>query len=108
MKFLVSCGVTLILVLVILPASLTLSRPKRKSASMSHTEWIGSVLREINTIKVGMKKNDLLKDFVPDGGLASGWTFQYRDCPYIKVDVEFEGDTIMKLSRPYLANPTLD
>jgi hypothetical protein len=106
MKFLVSCGVTLIVILVILPAPL--SGQKRKAASMNHTEWIGSVLREIKTIKVGMKKKDLLKNFVPDGGLGSGRTFLYQDCHYIKVDVEFEGDTIMKLSDPYLANPTLD
>jgi hypothetical protein len=43
-------------------------------------------------IKVGMTRADLLKVFTTEGGLSTSLnrTFVYRDCSYIKVDVEFE------------------
>jgi hypothetical protein len=74
-------------------------------------------------IKVGMTRADLLKVFTTEGGLSSGLnrTYVYRECPYIKVDVEFEPvgrpardtdgrvtlveaneDVIKKISKPYL------
>ena len=87
------------------------------------TTLIESSLREIQTIKVGMTRNELFKVFTTEGGLSSGLqrTYAYRECPYIKVDVEFQAigrnardadgrvtlvesdkDIIEKLSRPYL------
>jgi hypothetical protein len=105
-KIIISIGITLTLILVVFSA--TLVGQRSKNASMSHTEWVGNTLKEIRTIKVGMKRKDLLKIFEPDGGLGSGRTFLYRNCPYIKVDVEFDRDTITKISTPYLDNPTLD
>lgn len=107
MKIIVSIGITLTLILIVFSA--TLDGQKTRNTSMSHTEWVGNTLTEIRTVKVGMKRKDLLRIFVPDGGLGSGRTFQYRDCPYIKVDVEFDrDDTITNISTPYLNNPTLD
>ena len=91
--------------------------------SQRRTEWIAASLREIEQIKVGMTRADLLKVFTTEGGLSTGLQrkFVYRDCPYIKVDVEFEPvgrpardrdgrvtleedrrDIITKISRPYL------
>lgn len=91
--------------------------------SQQRTEWIAASLREMETIKVGMTRADLLKVFTTEGGLSTPLrrTFAYRDCPYIKVDVEFEPvgrpardlegrvtleedrrDIITKISRPYL------
>jgi hypothetical protein len=70
-----------------------------------------------------MTRADLLKMFTTEGGLSTGLrrTYVYRECPYIKVDVEFEpvgrpakdGDgrvtliegndgVIKKISKPYL------
>jgi hypothetical protein len=70
-----------------------------------------------------MTREDLLKVFTTEGGLSTGLrrTFVSRDCPYFKVDVQFEAvgrpsrdaggrvtleegkqDIIVQISRPYL------
>ena len=91
--------------------------------SREHTEWVAKSLREMQQIKVGMSRADLLKVFTTEGGLSTGLnrTYVFRECPLIKVDVEFdpvgrpagegEGkvtpveenkDLIKKISKPYL------
>jgi|SRR3982751_3435308 hypothetical protein len=93
------------------------------------TKWIADSLKEIQTIKVGMTRGDLLKVFTTEGGLSTGLsrTYVYRQCSYIKVDVEFTAvgrpardangrvtlveaneDVIKTISRPYLAWMILD
>jgi len=93
------------------------------------TRWVGEALLEIETIKVGMSRGQLLALFDNEGGLFSGLrsTYVYRRCPTIKVDVEFEAvgrpsrdaegrvtmvrsdqDIITKISRPYLAAQVID
>ncbi len=64
-----------------------------------------------------MTRAELLKVFITEGGLSSAThrTFVYRDCPYIKVDVDFTDsdpnqkrveerptDIVSKISKPYL------
>ena len=92
--------------------------------SQSHTEWMANSLQEMQKIKVGMTREDLLKVFTTEGGISTDLnrTYVYRECPYIKVDVEFEPvgrpardadgrvtlveaneDVIKNISRPYLA-----
>ncbi len=87
------------------------------------TEWIAHSLKEIQTVKVGMTRADLLKVFTTEGGLSTGLnrTYVYRKCQLIKVDVEFEPvgrpardadgrvtlieaneDVIKRVSKPYL------
>jgi hypothetical protein len=98
------------------------------SASMSeetpnHTEWIAKILKDIQTIKVGTSRKQLLEKFTTEGGLFSRtWrTYGYRECPLIKVNVEFEpvgapeekhkeshDDKIIKISKPYLEETILD
>jgi hypothetical protein len=77
----------------------------------------------MQTIKPGMTRRYLLEVFTTEGGLSTGLqrTFVNRDCPYFKVDVEFEAvgrpnrdadgrvtlvegsqDVIVNISRPYL------
>jgi hypothetical protein len=91
--------------------------------SQSHVAWVGQVLKQMQTIKPGMTRTDLLRVFAMEGGLSTALhrTFVSKDCPYFKVDVEFravgrasrdgdgretmvEGsqDIIVKISRPYL------
>jgi len=76
----------------------------------------------METIKPGMTRQDLLKVFRTEGGLSTGLrrTFVDRDCPYLKVIVEFKAvarpdrdnawfgtsvednrDIIVKVSKPY-------
>jgi len=97
--------------------------------SQEHTEWIAKSLREMEKIRVGMTRADLLKVFTTEGGLSTGLNrrYVYRECPYIKVDVEFEpvgrpardaqgrvtlieadGDVIKGISKPYLERGITD
>lgn len=75
--------------------------------------WVAQALTRMLTIKPGMTRDDLLKVFATEGGLSTPFqqTFVSRDCPYFKVDVEFQEsrpDVILKISRPYLAYSILD
>jgi hypothetical protein len=100
-----------------------------REVSQDHGTWILHSLEEIETVRVGMTRGDLLKVFTGDGGLSTALrrTYVYRSCPYIKVDVQFravgrpdrdaegrvttiesEADEIIKISRPYLARPIAD
>jgi hypothetical protein len=78
-----------------------------------HTAWVSSAMRAMQKIKVGMTRSDVMKVFMNEGGLSttSQRTYVYRQCPFIKVDVEFAPssrdeelptDKIVKISRPYL------
>ena len=97
--------------------------PSKSSGPDDHTEWIQRSLREIETDKVVMTRADLLKVFTEEGGLSTRtWRrYVYRDCPNIKVDVEFEpmdevgnklvqspNDKIVKISKPYLEWSIID
>jgi hypothetical protein len=109
--------------LLILLLTISILPAQSSQKSQSQREWIASSLKEMQKIKVGMKRADLLKVFTTEGGLATGLnrTYVYRDCSYIKVDVEFEPvgrpardtegrvtlveaneDVIKKISKPYL------
>ena len=91
--------------------------------------WVAQSLKEMQTVKAGMTRADLLKVFTTEGGLSTGLnrTFVYRKCRLIKVDVEFEPigrpardakgrvtlieaneDVIRKVSRPYLEWGVID
>jgi hypothetical protein len=97
--------------------------PSSKAGTDEHTEWIEKSLKEIETVKVGMTRADLLRVFKEEGGISTRtWRrYVYRDCPYIKVDVEFEpagaldnkvsegpSDKISKISKPFLEWSILD
>jgi hypothetical protein len=94
-----------------------------------HTAWVAESLKQMQTIKPGMTRTDLLKVFTTEGGVSTGLerTFVSQDCPYFKVDVEFEAvgrpsrdvggrvtlveggqDVIVKISRPYLQFSIMD
>jgi hypothetical protein len=89
--------------------------PRTPPYDSEHTRWIATSLREMQTIKAGMSREELLKVFTTEGGLSTNLfrKYVYRDCPYIKVDVEFaptqegrqverQDDKITKISKPYL------
>jgi hypothetical protein len=80
-------------------------------------QWIADSLLEMQSIKRGMTRAELLQVFESEGGL-SGRTqrrYVYRDCPNIKVNVRFEAvgdpdegltnapnDKILEISQPFL------
>ena len=111
----------IILCALVLIVSAQTFRDSRKSEE--NTKWISDSLREMQTVEVGKTRADLLKVFITEGGLSTGLnrTYVYRQCPYIKVDVEFEAvgrptrdaegrvtlnednrDRIKSISKPYL------
>lgn len=75
-----------------------------------HTQWVSNVLLLTITIKPGMTRSDLLRVFTSEGGLSTRThrTYVLRQCPIIKVDVEFSiagndaNDKITQISKPYL------
>jgi hypothetical protein len=88
-----------------------------------HDAWLADLLRKMDAIKPGMTRAELLQVFRTEGGLSTGLrrTFVSRDCPQVKVDVEFKPvtgadsfynrvvfsvednrDVIVKVSKPYL------
>ena len=98
---------------------------KMRNEKAAHTEWVSGVMRQIQTIKPGMTRADLLKVCTTEGGISNATQrrYVYKDCPYIKVDVRFRRakaaddadllkelptDRITEISRPFLEWGILD
>jgi hypothetical protein len=109
---------SMLVLLLNLLAAATLWAQGAPATASGHNQWVASSLKEMQSIKVGMKRVDLEKIFEREGGLgeARHRTYTYRDCPYFKVDVDFSGasskeapdDKILSISKPYLAWGTGD
>ena len=89
------------------------AEPDRQPEDKAHCEWLAKIIKEIQTIKVGMSRRDVEKILVED---VAGFTnpkamrYQHPACSYIKLDLEFElaasddrkDDKITKRSDPLL------
>lgn len=108
--------VTLVSAAAILPAA-------KSFETDENTKWVAKSLSEIESVKVGMTRADLLKVFKQEGGISNRvWQrYVYHECPFIKVDVEFEpvgdpgnmlnrspSDKIVKISKPFLERSISD
>ena len=97
--------------------------PNRTPYGSEQARWIRENLPELESIKVGMTRGELLKVFMEEGGIsARTWQrYVYRKCGYVKVDVEFApasdkdntprdrpDDRITKISKPYLELSIMD
>jgi hypothetical protein len=110
-------------------ASFAILSDGNDQASRNHVTWVTEVLKRLQTIIPGMTREALYRVFATEGGLSTGLqrTFVSRDCPYFKVDVEFQAvgrpdrdenervtlvedrqDLILKISRPYLQFSIMD
>jgi hypothetical protein len=66
--------------------------------TQNHEAWLAGILQRMDAVKPGMTRADLLKVFRTGGQPSREMlalarlhrTFISRDCPYFKVDVEFE------------------
>lgn len=111
-----------ILIVIMLSAAVT-SAFSQSSSEVSYTTWVVDSLKRMQSVKVGMSRSDLLEVFKEEGGLSTRtWRrYVYRECPYIKVDVEFEpveakedktteyaSDKIVSISNPYLEWSIID
>jgi hypothetical protein len=99
------------------------SVPMSPELTQQRIQWIGKVLRDIEQIRPGMRRKDLLTIFTTEGGLSTRTqrTYVYKDCPYIKVTVQFKSpdgessaleenpdDIVESLSQPFLGLSTTD
>ena len=105
------------------------TEPDQEDSNARHVQWVAESLKLMQSVKPGMTRADLLRVFTTEGGLSTGLqrTYVYRECPYFKVDVEFEAvgrpprdvegrvtlveseaDTIKTISKPYLQFSVLD
>ena len=81
-----------------------------------YNRCLSSALKDVQTIKIGMTREDLLKVFTASSGFRRNTlnrAYVYRRCHYIVVDVEFAPsdasngaaespkDIIKAISRPY-------
>ena len=91
--------------------------------TQDHAAWLKQVLERIETVKPGMTRWDLLQVFRTEGARQTfrmegapsvlRETFVSQDCPYLKIDVEFQPtfgvvnrDVIVKVSKPYVQSST--
>ena len=106
--------------IILLPLALFANSPQYDA---DLTKKMEKVIREVEQIKVGMTRAELLKVFTTEGGISNAKhrTYAHRSCPYIKVDVDFAlsepkqnvieerpMDTIIKISKPYLDWTVID
>ena len=100
------------------PSSLAVS-----SQAAERDQWVAQCYMNMETIKVGMTRANLMKVFTTEGGESTRerQTFVYPDCCYFKVDVRFEpigpalgverenpNDKITSISGPYIALKIMD
>ena len=65
--------------------------PTTTAYDAEQARWIVGNLPEMESIKIGMTRKELLKVFMEEGGLSTRqWRqYVYRRCGYVKVEVEF-------------------
>jgi hypothetical protein len=91
--------------------------PNTTPYGSEQVRWIRENLPELESIKVGMTRKDLLKVCMEEGGISTRtWErYVYRKCIHVKVDVQFApvgdpigfsrvnpDDRITSISNPYL------
>ena len=85
--------------------------------------WVAACLQEMQAVKQGSTREELLRVFVEEGGLSNRFhrRYAYRDCPYFKVDVKFNAaasldektkedpqDKVSQISTPFLEGQIID
>jgi|SRR5882724_7148237 len=115
-------GLTFLAISIVASFTVFAQSDAQVQSAKSHSEWIAQSIREMETIKVGMTRADLLKVFTEEGGLSTRTQRQYvyRECLYIKVAVEFEPvetkeilpengkDKIVRISKPFIEWSVID
>jgi len=99
----------------------TLPEPRRKVMDEFLREVSAVKKKECESIRPGMTRAELSKVFSTEGGISTVThrTYVYRDCPYIKVDVDFAPsapkqdvekptEIVTKISKPYLEWSIID
>lgn len=89
----------------------------------SHVRWVETALKDMESIRSGMTREELLRVFTTEGGISSPSErrYVYKSCPLFKVQVEFQtrtstggqaiespDDVIIKISKPFLERTIID
>ncbi len=89
----------------------------------NNCKFIEKSMEEVSTLKVGMKRKNLLKMFHQDSGISGVMDQRsvYEKCEFIKINVKFElteknknfsadnpEDKIIEISKSYLEHPFYD
>jgi len=109
--------------LLCLAIALLFSSPVHADPNPDFNKYIEKVIARASSIKPRQTRKDLMLVFTVEGGLSSPVQrrYVYKDCPYIKVDVEFRPvkgtgdklqespeDPIVSISKPFLELPVTD
>lgn len=104
-------------------ATLTGAGPRTQSETQSNCcTMVREALKAAGDIRAGMSRHEVESHFRLDGGahVRDDARYVYRDCAYIIVDIHFKlaapvdspkespDDVVTKVSKPYLAYPTID
>lgn len=97
--------------------------PESAAMKAQRTAWIAKLMRQLQAIHPGMKREDLDTLFTTEGGKSTRFerTYVSRECPYIKVNVRFKhmkgetdavtekpDDAVESVSPPYLGWSIMD
>jgi hypothetical protein len=72
----------------------SLVQPQSQGGDCRSCSVVERALRDLQSVKIGMNRRELEKYFVVAGGMTfrDHTSYVYRDCEYLKVDVDFELD----------------
>ena len=99
--------------------------PVHTDTGRQHIDWVAKCLADFESIKPGMRREDIEERFPLDGGLQfpSPVRFLHPSCSYFKIDVEFDferdpgdqnraikgkDDKVTDVSRPYIERMKVD
>jgi hypothetical protein len=99
--------------------SLAFAQGDQKTDGLSSAccQVVRAALQSASNIHAGMRRSDVEKDSVKDGGVTfrQDTTYTYRECHYIKIHVSFVpdesgeiNDVVQQRSAPYIAYETRD
>lgn len=106
-------------------AALALAGDQPEKEEAQHAGWVLACLKDFESIKAGMTREQVEKKFPMDGGLqtASPTRFVHPQCRYFKIEVGFEfqrdetdgnravmgkTDKVIAVSKPYLERAVTD
>lgn len=96
---------------------LAAAAPAPRAGEDACVAWVRRCLKDIQSIKPGQTRADVLEKFDQSGGLYRRQltTYMYKKCPFFKISITFEPadagdklspkDRIVKVATPFLEDP---
>jgi hypothetical protein len=101
----------------------TAPNPPSTEVSDERSEWVFKCLEDMNSLKAGCTRAEVLEKFAPCGGIATRTSqqFYYGACRYFVIDVTFKAvqnpddrttedpsDIVVEVSKPRVEIPPMD